>query len=207
MRGRSRMIIAIVAGVIVCLLFFVVAIRPRQSELSNVRAQIATEEAERLTLEGQLQQLEDLQRQAPKLQADLAEIRELVPEDDQLANFIFQIQESANEAGVDFIEITPELPKTPPEDQTAPLAQIRVTLGAQGGYFAVQDFIRRLYDLDRALRIDTLTMAQISSASAEVLFTSTARVFYELPSGVVPPAAGTTTGGVAPPPPPATPSP
>ena len=196
------MIIAIVAGVVVCLLFYVLAIRPRQSELSSVRGQVADEEAKTGTLQSQLAQLEDLQRQAPKLEADLAEIRELVPEDDEVANFIFQVQESANAAGVDFVEITPELPRKPPE--TATLAQVRATLGAQGGYFAVQDFIRRLYDLDRALRIDGLSMAQISSASADVTFTGTARIFYELPEGTVPIDTGTTgTTGTVPPPAPA----
>lgn len=200
MRGRSRMIIAIAAGVIVCLLFYVLAIRPRQSELSDVEAQVGTETAKTQTLQAQLAQLEDLQRQAPKLQADLANIRELVPEDDQVPNFIFQVQESANAAGVDFVEITTELPRTPPESQA--LAQVRVTLGAEGGYFAVQDFIRRLYDLDRALRIDGLSMAQITPDEATVTFTATARVFYELPSGVPPISTGT-----APPVDPAAPAP
>jgi Tfp pilus assembly protein PilO len=196
------MIIAIVAGVIVCLLFYVLAIRPRQGELNDVRAQVDTERARTQTLRSQLAQLEALQRQAPRLQADLAEIRELVPEDDQLANFIFQLQESANEAGVDFVEVTPELPRTPPEN--APLAQVRVTLGAEGGYFAVQDFIRRLYDLDRALRLDGMTLVQITADEADVRFTATARVFYELPPDA---ALGTlptdTTGEVVPPPTPA----
>jgi Tfp pilus assembly protein PilO len=200
------MIIAIVAGVIVCLLFYVLAIRPRQSELSSVRAEIDTENARTQQLRSTLAQLEALQRQAPRLQADLAEIRELVPQDDQLANFIFQLQESANAAGVDFMEVTPELPKTPPEN--APLAQIRVTLGAQGGYFSVQDFIRRLYDLDRALRLDGMTLAQVDPGQADVRFVATARVFYELPAGagtgVIPPTG--TTGTVPPPAPAPSPS-
>jgi Tfp pilus assembly protein PilO len=199
------MIIAIAGAVIVCLLFYVLAIRPRQSELSDVRAEIDTENGRTQQLRSTLAQLEALQRQAPRLQADLAEIRELVPEDDQLANFIFQLQESANAAGVDFMEVTPELPKTPPEN--APLAQIRVTLGAQGGYFSVQDFIRRLYDLDRALRLDGMTLAQVDATNADVRFTATARVFYELPPGAAPaPGLVPPTTGEVPPPAP-TPSP
>lgn len=200
------MIIAIVSGVIVCLLFYVLAILPRQGELNDVRAQIDTENARTQQLRSTLAQLEALQRQAPRLEADLAEIRELVPEDDQLANFIFQLQESANAAGVDFIEVTPELPKTPPEN--APLAEIRVTLGATGGYFSVQDFIRRLYDLDRALRLDGMALAQITPADADVRFTATARVFYELPAGISPGEAGVSSDtGAAPPPPGPSPSP
>lgn len=188
MRGRSRLVIAIVAGALVCLLFYAFAIRPRQGELGDVRAQVDTENARTSQLQGQLAQLEALQQDAPKLEAQLSKIRELVPQDNEIPNFIFQVQEAANAAGVDFVEITPELPKQPPEG--APLAEVRATIGASGGYFAVQDFIRRLYDLDRAVRIDGLVLAQAQPDQATVTFTSNVRVFFELPAGG---ATGTTT--------------
>lgn len=196
MRERSRLIIAIVVGVVVCLLFYVFAIRPRKSELSDVRGQIGAEEAKTAQLRTQLQQLQALQKDAPRLQAQLAKIRELVPQDDDVANFIFEVQEAANAAGVDFVEITPELPKTPPEN--APLAEVRATLGASGGYFAVQDFIRRLYDLDRAVRIDGMVLAQAQPDEASVKFTANARIFYELPAGAASAPIGTTTAPAAP---------
>lgn len=204
MRERSRMIIAIVVGVVVCLLFYVFAIRPRKSELSDIQAQVGTETARTTQLQAQLQQLQALQEDAPRLQADLAKIRELVPQDDDVANFIFEVQESANAAGVSFVEITPELPKTPPEN--APLAEVRATIGAEGGYFAVQDFIRRLYDLDRAVRIDGLVLAQVQPDSPEVKFTANTRIFYELPAGGAAAVAPTGTTPVAPPAPVPSPS-
>lgn len=193
------MIIAIAAGVVVCLLFYAFAIRPRKSELSDIQGQIGAEETKTTQLQAQLQQLQALQQDAPKLQAELAKIRELVPQEDEIANFIFEVQEAANAAGVDFVEITPELPKTPPEN--APLAEVRNTIGATGGYFAVQDFIRRLYDLDRAVRVDGLVLSAASPDSAEVNFTSTVRIFYELPAGA--PAGGTVGTTTVPPPAPA----
>ena len=196
------MIIAIAVGVVVCLLFYVFAIRPRKSELSDIQGQIGAEETKSTQLQAQLQQLQALQQDAPKLQAELAKIRELVPQEDEIANFIFEVQEAANAAGVDFVEITPELPKTPPEN--APLAEVRNTIGATGGYFAVQDFIRRLYDLDRAVRIDGLVLSAASPDSAEVNFTSTVRIFYELPAGA--PAAGTVGTTTVPAPPAPAPS-
>lgn len=200
MRARSRTVIAIAVGVVVCLLFYVFAIRPRKSQVSDIKAQVATEEARTTQLSAQLQQLQALQKDAPRLQAQIAKIREAVPPDDEVANFIFQVQEAANAAGVDFVEISPELPKTPPE--SAPLAEVRATIGATGGYFAVQDFIRRLYDLDRAVRIDGLTLTQVSPDEASVKFTSATRIFYELPAG----GAAAPTGTTAVPPPAPVPS-
>ncbi len=192
MTGRSRFILVIVAVVAMVALMYYFAIRPRQSELGEVRADVATEENRTQELQSELSRLQGLQENAPELEAELSKFRELIPEDDQVANFIFQVQEAANQAGVGFVEITPELPKPPPEG--AQVAEVRSLIGAKGGYFAVQDFFRRLYDLDRALRVDNLAMAAVEEeTSTETLIDldTTARIFFELPPGGA--AGGTTT--------------
>jgi hypothetical protein len=119
-----------------------------------------------------------------------------------LANFIFQVQDSSNSAGLDFVQITPELPKAPAEG--ADLAQVRATIVAKGGYFALQDFLRRLYGLDRALRVDTVAVAvdSLEPFGTRLAMTITARFFYEVPEvttavaplpGVTPTPTPTTT--------------
>ena len=190
MTGRSRMILAVVGAVAVAAAAYFLAVRPRQQELGRVRADVEQEENRTQQLESELARLQQLQKNAPELEARLARFRELVPEDDQVPNFIFQVQEAANQAGVGFVEITPELPKPPPEG--AEVAEVRTLIGAKGGYFAVQDFFRRLYDLDRAVRVDNLTMVgEEDETTSETLIDldMTARVFFELPEG----AGGTTT--------------
>jgi Tfp pilus assembly protein PilO len=212
--ARTRIIIVAVAAVLVSLIFYMFFIRSRQSELSDVKAQVDAAESETATLQIELQQLQQLQENAPELEAELQRIRQFVPTDHEVPNFIFQVQEEADESGVDFVQITPELPKSPAEDPTGTtLAQVRVTIGASGGYFAVQDFMRRLYELDRALRIDTMTIATSgaegapasgdAAAPADTLTVQmTARIFFEMPAGTVPGATGT-----APAPTPTTPAP
>ncbi|MDQ3916504.1 MAG: type 4a pilus biogenesis protein PilO [Actinomycetota bacterium] len=186
MTARNRMILTAAAAFLVILLAFFLLIRPRQGELSDVRAQVEQEQAltQQLTLD--LQRLQELQRQEPQLRADLERIRQLVPQEHEVANFLFQVNSAANQSGVDFLQITPELPKSPPEG--AALGEVRVTIGGSGGYFAIQDFIRRLYTLDRALRIDLLDLSQ-QTGGEEIALTATARIFFEQPAGVVPGAA------------------
>jgi Tfp pilus assembly protein PilO len=186
MSGRTRLIATVAVVVVVCLLFYVLFVRGKQSDLSKVQAAIQNEQARAVSLQAQLQQLKQLQAHAPQLQAELSDIRKLVPQDNEVPNFIFQTQEAANQAGVSFLEITPELPKQPPEGAT--LAEVRITIGAQGGYFAVQDFIRRLYGLPRALRIDNITLTATTGANGTtvVQFQAIARVFYELPTAAPP---------------------
>lgn len=194
MRGRGRLILAIVAVLLISLLVYFFAIKPKRDELAEVRAEIVAEEARTVQLRTELARLQALQARAPELEAELARIRELVPVKPELPNVIFQIQEAANRAGLDFVQITPQLPKTPPEG--AALAEVHMTLGAKGGYFAVQDFIRRLYDLDRAFRYDNFTLSFETAEFPGLLrlnMTGAARVFYELPESFTGGAATTTT--------------
>jgi len=193
MNARMRMILAIVGIVIIWLVFFFLFIRSRQGELAGIRAEIEAEESRALQLTTELNRLKELQERAPDLQAELSKIRELVPPEHDVPHFIFLVQDAATESGVEFLNITPELPKTPPE--AAPLAQVRMAIGASGSYFSIQDFIRRLHDLDRAVRIDTITMG--AEDGSLISMDMQTRIFFELPA---PPPAETDEAGNVPPP-------
>jgi Tfp pilus assembly protein PilO len=191
--ARARLILAIVAALLVSVAFYFLFVRSRQGQLSEVQTEIDAEEAKTVELEATLSRLQGLQANAARFEARLAEIRELIPPDDEVANFIFQVQDEANRAGVTFVEVTPEVPKPPPEG--AQVAEIRAVIGAEGDYFALQDFLRRLYDLDRALRIDNLGITSEEDQETDqltVTLTATARIFFELPTGGAAAAPGTT---------------
>jgi Tfp pilus assembly protein PilO len=180
MSPRARLIIAALVSLAVLVAFFFFAVRPRQTELGEIRDQIEEEEAREMQLQAELNRLRDLQARAPELEAALEEIRQFVPRRHQVANFIFQVQDAADQAGIGFLEISPELPAEPPEG--AQVAEIRHSIRAKGGYFSIQDFIRRLYRLDRALRIDVLEMAgEEEDGEVTINLSFTARIFFELP--------------------------
>ena len=185
MNARMRMILAIVGVIVVCALFFFFFIRGRQADLAKVESNIEAEENRALQLNTELNRLKDLQKRAPELEAELTRIRELVPVEHEVPNYMFLVQDAATEAGVDFVSIVPELPKAPPE--AAPLAQVRMEISADGGFFALQDFLRRMYALDRATRIDNLVISR-DETSGEITLVLATRIFFELPSA---PAANT----------------
>lgn len=192
MSARSRLVLVIVGVLAVCAVFFFMFIKGRQTELTDVRGQVTAEENRTQELESRLARLQQLQKNAPQLEARLSEMRKFVPERNDVPNFIFQVQQAASQAGVRFVQVTPELPKQPPEG--AALAEVRAVIGASGSYFAVQDFVRRVYALDRAARFDSLTVTVNEDENApegELTMESTARVFFELPATA--PAATTTT--------------
>lgn len=193
MNPRTRMILAVVGALVVLVAFFFLFIRPRQDDLGRIRGEVELEQARTSQLRSELARLQELQANAPELEAELARIRGYVPQDDEVPNFIFLVQDAANAAGVDFVQITPELPKPPPEG--AALAEVRSQIGAGGGYFAVQDFIRRLHNLDRAVRLDSITLDGVEDTETgqlTITFTSSARIFFEAPAApaAVDPATG-----------------
>jgi Tfp pilus assembly protein PilO len=193
------------ARLIVSVAFYFLFVRSRQGQLSEVRTEIEAEDSKTVELEATLSRLQGLQDNAARFEARLAEIRELIPPDHEVANFMFQVQDEANRAGVAFVEITPEVPK-PPLDG-AQVAEVRAVIGAKGDYFALQDFLRRLYDLDRALRIDNLAITSEEDQETEqitVTLAATARIFFELPTGG---AASTPPTGTTPAPAPTQPVP
>ncbi len=197
MSTRTRLIAVGVGFVLVGLLMYMFLIRPRQSELVEVQTQIATEENATQALQLELARLQALEENASELEAQLERVRALVPRKNAVSKLIRQIQSAATEAGVDFVEIGPEVAKSPPEGAT--VAEVRMTIGVGGDFFSVQDFVRRFYDLERAVRIDLFNLeTQIDTATGEriVRMNATARIFFELPAGAVvttPNADGTTT--------------
>ena len=205
MKTRRTLIITLAAALLMCLLFFMFFIRPKQGDLGRVRDEVVAAEAEEVALGLELARLKALQPNAPERDAQLTEVNRYVPPRNEVPNFIFQVEEAALEAGVAFVQIGNELPEQPAEG--AELAQVRVTIGADGEYFAIQDFMRRLYDLDRAVRIDVVTMTAEEaqgpsgpSGETSIALDITARIFFEKPEAA-PPA------GEVPPPPAPSPTP
>lgn len=185
MSGRARLILTAVLVALACVVLYFFFIRPQRQELAQVRMDIdaANNLTTQLTVE--LQRLQELQANQPELEAELARFRQFVPLRPELANFIFQVQAAANSAGLDFVDITPELPASPPEG--AALAQVRSQIGAAGGYFALQDFVRRIYNLDRAMRVDdfVLSVGSTEPFGTRLRMTMSVRMFYELPESAV----------------------
>jgi Tfp pilus assembly protein PilO len=184
MRERVRLIVSIAVAVVLLLLILFLLVRPKQGELSDLREEVEAEEQTTVSLRADLGRLQALEENAPELRAELAELDGFVPQRHQIPNFIFLVQEAANRSGVGFVQITPQQPKPPPEGAT--LAQVNVQITASGGYFAIQDLLRRLYDLDRAVRIDTVALTTTGEGQQRRLDLSMdLRIFFELPEGGV----------------------
>lgn len=189
MSARVKLIVAGLIALVVCAAFYFFFVRPRSAELDRTSEAIVSAENERTSLAAQLKNLQELREDAPNLQASLNEFRELVPSTHDLANFMLQVQDTATASGVPFIQIDPEEPRNAVEGVA--LGQVRATIAAQGGYFSIQDFIRRMNELDRAVSIETLQMSAIegdeeAAERGRISVTLVVRIFFEVPEQQAP---------------------
>ncbi len=128
--SRRPLILAAAGVLAVLALAFFVLIKPRRAELRDVRSQTERERNRSVELQAERDRLRQLQENAPQLQAVLQEIRKLVPKDDAVPNFVFQVQQAANAAGLRFVKIDPEVPQPPLEGAT--VAEVRARSGPEG---------------------------------------------------------------------------
>lgn len=173
MSMRLKFVLVIIATVVVAAVWFLVSYHPTQHKVAQVRAEVTSVRTQVAGLEAQLKHLQDLQRNEAKLRAKLSRFATALPSDPRLPQFILSVQDAANKAHVDFISVTPALPSASTGGAAAPstgtpagtapaspgLQEITVSLTTTGSYFTVQNFIYRLENLDRAIRVDTFNVS------------------------------------------------
>ena len=152
---RLRIVVFFVVIVAIGAAAFLLVFGPQTERINTTREQAQAEEARASQLALELQRLEALQQDAPKLRARAQTVDTAIPSDPQLAQFILQVQDAATKAGIDWLAVSPSLPAAAAQ---ASLFEINVSMNVAGGYFQVQDFLTRLESLPRAVKISAVSL-------------------------------------------------
>lgn len=100
------------------------AFRPAQSKLGELNDDVEATKQQVSTLQAKLQTLISLKENEPKVRAEVERMRTALPNDEpKVSDFIIQVQDAANAAGIDFLTITPSLPAVPENFDVAPAGQ------------------------------------------------------------------------------------
>lgn len=158
---RNQIIIGAVAIVAVIALWWVFLYSPLNDDLSSAQAETATAQNQTQDLQATLAQLESLKKSLPEKQALLNKLDKAVPENPDLAEFIVQANDIADQAGIEFLSIAPGQPAA----GTGGVSEIQLTITLSGSFFQLQDYLQSLENLDRLVIIDSLNVAG-SAASA-----------------------------------------
>ncbi len=235
MSMKKRFVSLALASALVTLGWFVFAFRPAQSRLGALNDDVEMTRQEVATLQAKLENLLQLQRNAPEVRARADRMAKALPKDQpRVQDVILQIQDAANSAGIDFLTITPSIPAVPPEaaaaattpttpatgqgasapaptatpdpaaaaaaaaaraaDPIAKLRSIDMQIKAEGAFFEMENFVLRLEQLARAMRIDDLALtANDQGGGTRINGAMKVRIFMLAPQAAVAAPAPSTT--------------
>lgn len=204
MSMRMRFVALSVATLLFALAWFFVGFKPANSELTEVKGKVQAAQAEVAALQARLTRLQELKRNAKELRKESARLEKGLPTEPAVSTFIRQVQEAANQAGIDFLSVSPSVPSAPAAGEAPTTADaassgavagsmrtITVSINSKGNFFAIESFVAKMEGLERAIKIDTFSLG---GASPNLSLAINMKMFMGGPAAAAAPAApGTST--------------
>lgn len=188
---RQATFLAILVALLLAVGFWFLLFQPGQEELAEVETQIADVEAQQVTTQQRIVELEQVRSDAASIEAALASAASLVPSETALPATLRQLQAAADDSGLLLLNISPSTPTALTDEAAAgiDLAEITVNMTGNGSYFQFVDFLRRVEDpalVSRGVVIDNVTVTV--DEYPDLTVTITARIFANVVPGPDPAA-------------------
>lgn len=187
---RNKLILAAAVAVLLAVLVLVLLVVPEFQRLRSYDDQIA--EADRQIAQAQtlLAQRQEVKARSAETEAKRIRLANQMPETPELPSLIIELQDTVNEAGLEFASLTPSEP-VPAEEG---YYEITISMLVRGTWQDTVDLMQRLPRLTRQVRIVGFTTAVSTDQDEDDDDTNvvesgmTIRV-YTMPSDVTPAAA------------------
>jgi Tfp pilus assembly protein PilO len=170
-----RIAIAGVAAFAVVLLFFLIILKPKFGQISEVRDQIEAERQTTQSLEIRLRQLQAAQRNQVETTARLAALNRALPANPDLPALIRLLQSIATRSGMDLLSIAPSPPAK--LDNATGVDVISVNLQLTGGFFRLESFMTRLEDMPRVVEVTSISVAPTTDEATGLISLATTLTF------------------------------
>lgn len=195
---RRTSVLVVLIVLIVSGAWWMFLISPRNDDIDRLQTerQAAIDTAN--TLQARIQRLEQIRDSEVEYLAALATLDALIPDRPRLETFIEEVHALANDTGVELQTLAPSLPVQP--EAGSELREITVSASVEGEFFEVLGFLFALSDMERLVRIDSIsaassqteTGATVLAVSLELNLFTTADL---LPVNEEPPGTSDATSG------------
>ncbi len=142
MSRKTRLLLAGVALVAVVAVAWFFLISPLRADIADTNASISEQQDKLSQLQAKLAQSQATRAEGQKNQARLMELAKMVPQANQVPSLLVQIQDLADQAGIDFLSVVPGEATESDGFKIVPL-QLQFT----GTYFDLSDFAYRVEQL------------------------------------------------------------
>lgn len=191
---RNKVVIAAVAGV-GALLWYMALFSPARSERAQLRGKMTAAEGKEQDLQSTRVRLRGLEAGRGAQQAQLAQLRRLVPPQPDVAGFILGANDAAIRAEVDWVSVAPA---SPVAGAAGAPSSIGVSIAVNGEFFALVDYLRRLESLGRLVVVDSLQLASAGQAGGPLRLSATLSTRIFTTEGSVPAVALPVPGAATP---------
>jgi Tfp pilus assembly protein PilO len=108
-----RFVGLIALSLVVLIAWYAAAFKPSRAKLSDVRADVKSTEEQVAQLTAKLAELQALKANEAELRKEFAKYKDALPVEPAVSDFILDVQGAADQAGIDFLSISPSLPAAP----------------------------------------------------------------------------------------------
>lgn len=189
--SKAALILAVAVLVVAALAIAAFLVYPKWQQLGDLDQQIAAAQQEIDQAQSLLEQRQAVKSKASETDAELLRLSNELPDSPELPSFIIQLQDTTNEAGVEFVSLTPAEPV-----QATGYSAIKLNLQISGEWADAIDFMYRLEKLTRQVRIVGYTVSPIPQDSGTESDTQRVNVTIEIEVYTLAP---TQTGTAVPP--------
>jgi Tfp pilus assembly protein PilO len=172
---RDTMIVAGVAILLVAVAFVILAIVPQFRQLGKQDKDMAQADADIASARQLLAARQEAKAQAAQTQAMLTRLENQIPDAPELAALIIDLQDTANDAGVAWDLLQPAKPVV----TSGNVQRIELAFSITGRWDDIIDYLRRLNELERAVRILNVDLSP-STAAASTTTSGTAASAMQL---------------------------
>ena len=106
MSNRMRLLLIGLAIVVIAVLAWFLALSPVRDDIAATEAQIEEERAKLSEAQIKLAQAESTKKEGRRNQARLLELAKMIPTSEEIPSLLLQIQDLADQSGIQFIAIT-----------------------------------------------------------------------------------------------------
>jgi type IV pilus assembly protein PilO len=171
-KTRSWVAGATAVGLLMVVAAWFLLISPQRSEAATLRDEVAQQQQNNEQIALKTKQLKAQFASLPARQAQLAEIKQQMPDNPALPSLIRDLTSFADDAGVVLVSVAPANPapfastaatSTATAATTAPLQQIQTTIMATGSYSELTLYLQKLQSkMRRAVLVENITLAKAS---------------------------------------------
>lgn len=144
MKKRDIYILIGLVVIVIIVAWYFLMISPKRDELSQAHQERDKEKRQFEADKTRLERLPEEKSAARQAEEDLLKINKLVPGDEQVPSLIIELQQSADQAGIDFVKIAPKDAVIVDNNTVVPM-----DVSVEGRFFDVNDFLYRIENYAR----------------------------------------------------------